>query len=57
MTGRAATQSTESRTEIGGNLDGKDRPDPFPTSEQAVTHRLVERTRIDGLVRDELGED
>jgi hypothetical protein len=44
------------RTEIGGNLNGEDRPDPFPTREQAVTHGLVERTRIGGLIGDELGE-
>jgi len=56
VTGRARNPVNRKSQEIDGNLDGKDRPDPFPTCEQAVSHGLVERTRIGGLVRDELGE-
>ncbi len=44
------------RAEIGGHLDGQDRSNPFTPCEQAVTHGLVERSRIDVAIGDEFGE-
>jgi hypothetical protein len=34
------------RAKIGSNLNGEDRPDPFPSREQAVPHRSMQNLGV-----------